>query len=326
MKREEFLKSLGLITAGATFAPAMLSSCTGKGASHQNADSTATTNTERKTGELFFKLSLAEWALHKAIFGGHLPHVDFPLKAKKEFGITAVEYVNQFFMDKAKDQPYLGEMKKRCDDNGITSVLIMCDREGDLGHPDARQRKQAVENHYKWVEAAKFLGCHSVRVNAYGEGSKEEVARAAAEGLTMLCEFAKDHDVNVIVENHGGYSSDGKWLSGVIKSVNLPSCGTLPDFSNFCIKTENNKCVEEYDKYQGVEELMPFAKGVSAKTFNFDEQGNCIETDYPRMMSIIKKSGYTGYLGVEYEGDALSEDEGIRKTIALLKRAGAEIS
>lgn len=325
MKREEFLKSLGLLTAGVAILPGSLSSCTGKSSGKENSDSVSSV-APSKQSDLFFKLSLAEWALHRAIFGGHLPHVDFPLKAKKEFGITAVEYVNQFFMDKANDKAYLEGMKQRCDDNGITSVLIMCDHEGDLGHLDAKQRKQAVENHYKWVEAAQFLSCQSIRVNAYGQGPKEEVAKAAAEGLTMLCNFAKDFGLNVIVENHGGYSSDGKWLSGVIKAVNLPNCGTLPDFSNFCIKTENDRCAEEYNKYQGIEELMPFAKGVSAKTFNFDDNGNCIETDYPRMLSIIKRSGYTGYIGVEYEGDSLSEDEGIRKTIALLKRVGSSLS
>lgn len=321
MKREEFLKSLGFLAAGAALAP-VFSACGGK---TDTEKSKAETKIPVVSGELFFKISLAEWALHKAIFAGHLPHVDFPLKAKKEFGITAVEYVNQFFMDKAKDQAYLKEMKTRCDDNGIISLLIMCDREGDLAHLDSKERRKAVENHYKWVEAAKFLGCHSVRVNAYGQGDKQEVAKAAADGLTQLCNFAGDHGLNIIVENHGGYSSDGSWLSGVIKSVNLPHCGTLPDFANFCIRTENDKCVEEYDKYRGIDELMPYAKGVSAKTFNFDEQGNCVETDYSRMLSIIKNSGYTGYLGVEYEGDSLSEDEGIRRTIALLKRIGAQV-
>src|SRR5690606_32847666 len=254
MKREEFLKSMGFLTAGVALGP-LLSACTGKTETHS---STNTTKTANASGELFFKLSLAEWALHKAIFAGHLPHVDFPLKAKKEFGITAVEYVNQFFMDKAKDQTYLSEMKSRCDDNGIVSLLIMCDREGDLGHLDAGKRMQAVENHYKWVEAAKFLGCHSIRVNAYGEGDKQEVGKAAAEGLTHLCAFAGEHGLNVIVENHGGYSSDAKGLSEVIRSVNLPICGTLPDFTNFCIRRDGDQCVEEYDKYQGVEELMPF--------------------------------------------------------------------
>jgi sugar phosphate isomerase/epimerase len=287
--------------------------------------------------EMFFKISLAEWSLHKSLFGGQLTNLDFPAKAKNAFNISAIEYVNHFFKDKAKDQSYLSDLKKRCDDLDITSVLIMCDGEGDLGHANEKERRQAVENHYKWVEAAQFLGCHAIRVNAAGEGTSEEVARAATDGLRMLSEFAQDLNIGVIVENHGSYSSDGQWLSGVIKNVGLSNCGTLPDFGNFCInrtQPEANTpeawakttCLEEYDRYKGVEELMPYAKGVSAKTYEFDESGNCVETDYHRMLPLVKNAGYTGYVGIEYEGNNLSEEEGIRATKSLLERIGSEIS
>ncbi len=324
--RRDFIKSLGLITFGAAAGTSFLSSCTNKGSeSAGTADSTSTTSLN--AGALFFKISLAEWSLNKALFGGQLTNLDFPAKAKNDFGVSAVEYVNQFFMDKAKDQAYLAELKKRCDDNGVTSVLIMCDGEGNLGELDQKKRNEAVENHKKWVEAAKFLGCHSIRVNAYGEGSAEEVAAAATEGLRMLSEFAKPVGINVIVENHGSYSSNGQWLASVISKTGMDNCGTLPDFGNFCIKRgEGYACTEEYDRYQGVKEMMPYAKGVSAKTNNFDETGNCVETDYTKMLQVVKDAGYTGYIGIEYEGSKLSEEEGIRATKTLLERVGAQIS
>lgn len=332
--RRNFLRSLGLITLSASTA-SILAACGKKTADVSTAtDSTALVQSVK---EPFFKISLAEWSLHKSLFAGTLNHLDFPAKAKNDFGISAVEYVNQFFKDKAKDQAYLTELKKRCDDIGVTSVLIMCDGEGELGHKESKQRKQAVENHYKWVEAAKFLGCHSIRVNAAGEGNAEEVSKNATDGLRSLSEFAKSAGINVIVENHGGYSSNGQWLSGVISATGMDNCGTLPDFGNFCIKktkpeTEtpegwaNTKCLEEYDRYKGVQELMPFAKGVSAKTYNFDSDGNCIESDYAKLLPLVKAAGYTGYIGIEYEGSALSEDEGIRKTKELLERVGASIA
>ncbi len=289
------------------------------------------------SGELFFKISLAEWSLNRAIFGGQLDHLDFPLHAKENFGINAVEYVNQFFIDKAKDRPYLADLKSRCDDNGITSVLIMCDLEGDLGDVDEANRRQAVENHYKWVEAAQFLGCHAIRVNAAGEGTADEVARYAVESLTELATFASDYGISVIVENHGGYSSNGKWLSEVMQAVDLPNCGALPDIGNFCIKrsepleqtTEaylNTECLEEYDRYQGTADLMPFAKGVSAKTYDFDESGNETTIDYRRILQLVKDAGFTGYVGIEYEGHSLPADEGIAKTKAMLEQVGLELS
>ena len=280
------------------------------------------------TSKSFFEISLAQWSLHKTIFAKKLDNLDFPAKAKNDFGISVVEYVNQFFKDKAKDTKYLNELLKRCKDNGVKNHLIMCDGEGDMGSTSDAERLKAIENHYKWVDAAKHLGCATIRVNAAGNGSREEVAKAAVDGLSRLGEYAEKVGINVIVENHGGYSSDGSWLAGVMKQVNKKNVGTLPDFGNFCIKHEPNNwgnCIESYDRYQGTKELMPFAKGVSAKTNHFDEQGNCVETDYNRIMRIVKDSGFKGYIGIEYEGPTLSEDEGIRKTKALLERVAAEL-
>jgi sugar phosphate isomerase/epimerase len=326
--RRSFLRSLGLITLSASAGTAFLSAC-GKKKEVTAGDVDSAANPAVATAPpkpLFFKISLAEWSLHKSLFDGKLTNLDFPAKAKNDFGISAVEYVNQFFKDKAKDQAYLTELKKRCDDLGVTSVLIMCDGEGNLGELDKKKRAQTVDNHKKWADAAKFLGCHSIRVNAYGEGTREEVAKAATEGLHMLSEYGKSVGINIIVENHGSYSSDGQWLSSVIKGTALDNCGTLPDFGNFCLKHKDNGCEEWYDRYKGVEEMMPLAKGVSAKTHEFDANGNCVETDYSKMLAIVKAAGYTGHIGIEYEGDKLSEDEGIRATKALLEKVGATIA
>jgi sugar phosphate isomerase/epimerase len=323
--RREFLRSLGLVTVASGIAGSVLESCTSKpSTSERQTDSTAVAPV---TKDPFFKISLAEWSLHRALQAKQLDNLDFPAKAKNDFGISAVEYVNQFFMDKAKDTAYLTELKKRCDDNGVTSVLIMCDHEGSMADLNSKKRSQAVDNHRKWVDAAKFLGCHSIRVNCFGEGSREDVAKAGADGLRKLSEYAQTAAINVIVENHGGMTSDGKWLSGVISAVGASNCGTLPDFGNFCIKREQgdmweSKCLEYYDRYQGVTELMPFAKGVSAKTYDFDADGNCVETDYSKMLPIVKQAGYTGYIGIEYEGGTLSEEDGIRATKKLLERIG----
>ena len=309
----------------------LLGACSPKNSSNEQViDEAEQAVTEAVAPKLFFEISLAQWSLNKSLFDGKLDNLDFASYTQSKFGINAVEYVNQFFKDKARDQNYLGQMKQRTNDLGITNVLIMVDGEGHLGSGNDQERQTAVENHYKWVEAAQFLDCHSIRVNAAGEGTAEEVAAAAVDGLGRLTEFAKDFNIGVIVENHGGYSSDGTWLSSVISEVNMPGCGTLPDFGNFCIERERTDegvtCLKEYDRYKGTEELMPFAKGVSAKANNFDASGNCVETDYYRMLKIVKDAGYQGHIGIEYEGSALSEDQGIQATLDLLKKVGAEIS
>lgn len=276
--------------------------------------------------DLFFKISLAEWSLNKTLFSGKLTNMEFPAKAKYAFGIQAVEYVNQFFMDKAEDKAYLEELKSRTEDLNVENVLIMIDREGHLADADDAKRTTAIENHYKWVEAAKFLGCHSIRVNAYATSEDRKEAQAAAvDGLSRLTDFAKPYGINVIVENHGGFSSDGKWLTSVMKEVNKPTCGTLPDFGNFCIKRGSGGCEEEYDRYKGTKELMPFAKGVSAKTGEFDANGNSVDTDYVKMLKIVKKAGYKGYIGIE-SGSRTDEDKAVRLTKDLLLKAGAEVS
>jgi sugar phosphate isomerase/epimerase len=268
-----------------------------------------------------FQISLAEWSLHRALNDKKLDNLDFAKTAKQDFGIEAIEFVNQFFKDKAKDVAYLSELKKRADDLGVKMLLIMIDNEGHLGDASLKKRLEAVENHYKWVEAAKFLGCHSIRVNAASSGSYEEQMFRAADGLRALTEFGDEHGINVIVENHGGLSSNGEWLAGVIRRVNHQRCGTLPDFGNFKLQDE-----EYYDRYKGVAELMPYAKSVSAKSYEFDDKGEETDTDYHKMLRIVVRAGYHGYLGIEYEGKKHSEPDGIRLTKKLLEKVREELA
>lgn len=278
----------------------------------------------RSTGQPPFKISLAEWSVHRAIFNEKsMTNLDFPKLARREFGIDAVEYVNQFWMQHAEDEKYLAELKRICAGEGVQSVLIMCDNEGNLGDPDDALRNQAVTNHHKWARAAKFLGCHAIRVNARTNdvGSFAEQQKRAADGLSKLSEFCATLGLHCIVENHGGLSSNGQWLSGVMSLVNMKNCGTLPDFGNFEIAPG-----QTYDRYQGVSEMMPFAKAVSAKTNDFDDQGNEIHTDYFRMMKIVVDAGYHGRVGIEYEGNKISEFDGIRASKRLLDRVLANWS
>jgi len=262
------------------------------------------------------KLSLAEWSLHRAIQTGKMTNLDFPRVARTQFNIGAIEYVSVLFDGKASvdDPAYLQKLKDECEKYKVVSNLIMVDHEGNLGDTNLIKRNIAVENHYKWVKAAKFLGCHSIRVNAAGEGTPEEVREAVIDGLSKLCDYASKFGINVIVENHWGNSSNPEWLVPVIQSVNKINCGLLPDFGNF----------DKADRYAAVALMMPYSKGVSAKSYDFDNQGNETKVDFKKMLDIVKKSGYNSYIGVEYEGERLSEEDGITATIKLINKVYPE--
>ena len=268
-----------------------------------------------------YKISLAEWSFHKALFANEMTNLDFP-RVTRELGLEGLEYVNQFFMDKAKDEKYLAELKKIAKEEGMQNVLIMCDSEGMMGHPEKAERVKTVENHKKWVDAAAFLGCHSIRVNAGSRGTYEEQQKLAADGLRMLCEYGDTQKINVIVENHGGLSSNGEWLVGVMKMVDHKRVGILPDFGNFIIDRETG---ESYDRYKGVEMFMPYAKGVSAKTNVFNAEGDESNIDYYRLMKIVDDAGYKGFVGIEFEGTELSEKEGVIATKKLLEKVFATL-
>jgi sugar phosphate isomerase/epimerase len=273
--------------------------------------------------EPIFRLSLAEWSLHRSLYAGKLQHLDFPRVAKKDYDFDAIELVNSFFQDKARDAAYLGHFKSRADDLGVKTLLIMCDGEGELGSTDAKKQDLAVDNHRRWLDAASALGCHSIRVNASGGGggTSEEQAARTADGLRRLCEAAAPMKLNVLVENHIGLSCNAAWLVGVMKRVNMANCGTLADFQNFDLPDG-----KPYDRYKGVAELMPFAKAVSAQTTAFDADGQPKGADFRRLLKIMVDSGYRGYVEVEFSGENIPESEGIRKSKQLLEKYRDELS
>ena len=329
LNRRDFLTTAVMGAAGIGLAAAIPNYLYAK--SHTNKD------------ELFFKLALSQFSLASQFWSKKLDPLDFPAKTKKDFGIEGLDYCSMFFADKAKDTQFLTELKKRSADNGCYNLRIMVDGEGVLGDPNATERIKAIEKHYKWIDAAALLGCPMIRVNVEGEGKPDEVAKAAEDSLAKLIEYGSKSKVDVIVENHVGISCNGDWLAGVMKSLNNKHCGTLADFGNFCINRTKpeaqtidaymkTKCLEEYDRYKGITELMPYAKGVHAKTHLFDADGNDTETDFNKMFSIIKKSGFTGWVSIEYEGGLfkmyapeskyLDDDAGVLATKKLVERAG----
>lgn len=284
-----------------------------------------------ETAATGIQISLAQWSLHRMIYSGRLDHLDFPAKSRDDFGISVVEYVNGFFgggsvdfRQAGKSAAYLKELLKRSRDAGVVNHLIMVDDEGPLADADEKARRQAVEDHKKWVEASRFLGCRTVRVNLHGNGSSEEKRSASVDSLDRLGDFANTMGINVVVENHGHESSNGAWLASVIQQVARANVGTLPDFGNFCLShpwgNPLEGCEELYDRYQGMAELLPFAKGVSAKSYDFDVKGKQPLMDYKRLVNLVKASGFRGYIGIEFEGPTQSEDDGIRQTKRLLER------
>jgi sugar phosphate isomerase/epimerase len=294
------------------------------------AGATAVTNaasfgTAGAAADPLYKISLAEWSINKPLFDGRLQHLDFA-KIAKSVGIDAIEYVNQFFKAKAKDTAFLTEMNARAKGEGVTQVLIMVDGEGNLGDPDGAKRQTAVENHHKWVDAAAFLGCHTVRVNGYSSGTPDEQMKLVADGMRKLVEYADPRGINVVIENHGGLSSNAKWLVQTSRLVGHPRAGTLPDFGNFRIAGPSQKTpdvkVESYDSYVGVAEMMPLAKGVSVKPRVWDFHGNSSDIDLLRMMKIVVDAGYRGHAGIEHgpEGRELEGVKRLREELDAVRR------
>lgn len=271
------------------------------------------------------KISLAQWSLNRAFFAGELAPQHFARIAAENYQIKAVEYVNAFYKDKGKDAAFWKKMRQYADDHGVTSLLMMVDEESELGIKNDSKRAVAVANHHKWIEAIKILGGHSIRVNAFGRGGRKQLKAALVDGLGQLAEFGKSMGISVLVENHGLHTSDAEFIVSIIKEVDNPYLGTLPDFGNWCLSHEwgsiQKPCDERYDPYRGVTEMIPFAKGVSAKSYEFDELGEETRINYKQMLSIVKRAGYQGYIGIEYEGKHLSEPEGIRATKKLIETA-----
>jgi sugar phosphate isomerase/epimerase len=271
------------------------------------------------------KISLAQWSLHRSFNAGILDPLDFASISKERYQIDALEYVNGFYLKSARDEPFWNKMKERSKQAGVKNLVIMVDDEGDLGTADKQARMTAVENHFKWVNAASILGCHSVRVNAFGDPDRASYRAAIMDAMSRLAEYAAKLNLNIIIENHGLFSSDAALIAGIIKEVNMPNFGTFPDFGNWCLSakwgTTQGDCDQVYDRYQGVAELLPYAKAVSAKSYNFNDKGEDTKIDYYKMLKIVKESDYEGYIGIEYEGLEKGEHEGILITKALLEKA-----
>ena len=315
LKRRDFLINSSLCGAG------LLAGACGSAGSQSDPKPAMTSS------EPILKISLAQWSLHGALGRGEMTNLDFPRVSLEQYGIDAIEYVNSFMRDESRKASYIQELKKTCEGEGVQSLLIMCDGEGNLGDPDSGRRTAAIGNHHRWIDIAKELGCHSIRVNAGSAGDWATQRDLAADGLARLTEYGASMAINVIVENHGGLSSNGKWLAEVMERVDHPRCGTLPDFGNFYIGDDAGpKGDGWYDIYQGIEELMPYAHAVSAKSHNFDADGNEDAKDYLRILRIVLDAGYRGHLGIEYEGGRVSEPEGIALTKDLLERCIASLT
>jgi len=275
-----------------------------------------------------YGISLAQWSLHKMIkIDKTLNPIDFAQKSK-ELGFDAIEYVSTLYrpiLEKMSIKEMTKKLINKSKEHDVKNLLIMVDDEGNLSSSNLSEIKEAIDKHKRWIEMASKLECHSVRVNLEGEDQLDKWKDNSIKGLSLLSEFASNYNVNIIVENHGGNSSIGKELAEVIKNVNLDNCGTLPDFGNFCIKRKNGSlydgpCDIEYDKYEGMRNLMPYAKAVSAKSYDFDPFGNETTIDFKKMMDIVDEFNYNGYLGIEYEGNNHSEINGIELTKKLIQK------
>jgi sugar phosphate isomerase/epimerase len=279
----------------------------------------------KSSKEKLLKISLAQWSLHRSFRNGSLDPVDFASIALEKYQIDAIEFVNGLYPDKARDESFWIRMRARSEAVGVNNLVLMVDDEGDLGAASEKKRLQAVENHFKWVHAAKLLACPTVRVNAFGDADREIFRMAIMDGMSRLADYAAKLDISIVIENHGLFSSDAALIAGIIKEVNRPNFGSFPDFGNWCLSakwgTTQGACEKLYDRYQGVEELLPYAKAVSAKSYNFNEQGEDTKIDFYRLMKLVKESSYDGYIGIEYEGLEKSEHEGILMTKKLMKKA-----
>jgi sugar phosphate isomerase/epimerase len=279
----------------------------------------------QKTAQKELRISLAQWSLHRSFNDGILDPVDFASVAMEKYQIDAVEFVNGFYLDKANDEKFWNNMNARSQDAGVKNLVLMVDDEGDMGAAGEKVRLKSVENHYKWVHAAKLLGCHTMRVNAFGDRDREIYMKCMMESMARLADYAASSEINIVIENHGLFSSDAALVAEIIREVNRPNFGAFPDFGNWCLSAKwgstQGDCDREYDRYKGVAELLPYAKAVSAKSYNFNAEGEDTTIDYFRMMKIVKESDYHGYIGIKYEGTEKSEHEGILLTRSLMKKA-----
>lgn len=277
------------------------------------------------------KISLAQWSLNRAFFAKTLDPLNFASIAKTDYDISAIEYVNQFYVDSSTDEKFWAEMATRASDAGVESLIMMVDEERKLGDLNLEKRKKAVEDHQKWVHAAKILGCHSIRVNAFGEGNPNELEASLVDGLGKLTEYAAKEKIYVILENHGLHTSNTDFMTGIIKLVNNPYLGTLPDFGNWCLNAEwgstqtTKNCSNIFPPEDGIAAFLPYAKGVSAKSYAFDDDGFDTVINYPKLLQLVKNSDFEGHIGIEFEGENMEEPAGIKATKNLIEKVWATL-
>lgn len=315
MERRKFIINTAIASASSIVLPSLLN----KAFQAENNNSM----------EKELKISLAQWSLHRSFRNGELDPVDFAAISKNKYEIDAVEYVNQFYVSQAGNEIFFQQLNRKAELEGVNNLLIMVDDEGDLGIKSKRKRKKAVKNHYKWVDAAKLLNCHSIRINAFGNKDQDIFKASIVDGLGMLCEYAAQSQINVIIENHGNFSSEGKLIAEIVKELDLPNIGTFPDFGNWCTSAKwgstSGECEVIYDPVQGVKDFLPYAKAVSAKAYDFNESGGQDLIDYATLLKLVKDSEFDGHIGVEYEGNNLSEGEGIKATKRLIEKVWATL-
>jgi len=261
-------------------------------------------------------LAVQQYSFNRQLRDGTFDILDFPKTVVDGTGITALEYFNGHILDKVRDTRFFRELKKRSNDVGATCTMMLCRSDIALDSPDSSTRYNAVEGYIPWMEAVRLLGGNAIRVDCRSDGDFEEQKKYAIDGLRQLCDVAAPFGMNILVENHGGFSSNGKWLADVMSKVEKRNCGTLPDFQNF----------HGYDPYVGVEELMPYAKIVCAKSKEFDSDGNETNVDYRRMMKIVLDSGFKGSIGIEFEGHGMDPVKGILATKRLIERMVGELA
>jgi len=298
--------------------------------------------------EFNLKISLQVYSFAPLMMAGKFDLKDFPEMVRNTYQLDGAEYWSIAFTGRENNEAFLKELKQKSDDNGVNNTIILVDdiniltmESGpSLASLSSEERSRAIDFHKIWVDTAAKIDCHSIRINLKSnDGTAEEVQEVCSESISKLIEYSSQSNISVVLENHGGLTGNGKWLSGLIKNINNEFVGSLPDFGdfNFCqtrgdlnFANVDRECEMKYDKYLGVEELIPYAKGISAKSHDFDKNGSETKTDYKRMMEIIKNSDFSGYISIEYEGamlsmllnrdSYLSSHDGILATKSLLEK------
>ena len=254
-------------------------------------------------------ISLAAWSLVREFREGKWKNLDLPRICREDFGINGLEFVNSFF--ELPTERYLNQLKKNAAEHGVTLVLIMVDGEGNMSAMEKKERMQAALNHRKWVDIAASLGCHAIRCNVGGPSKDydQDTMKRAADSFGNLVEYASQYPLNVILENHGGASSNPDMMIGLMKAINSPNFGTLPDFGN----------IYEFDRYESIRKLVAYAKGISVKT-KFKPNGTHPDYDLEKLLKICMEEGYHGFYGIEQESPDANSWQAVRWSKAVIDR------